>query len=164
MKKKLPFSENVRKDILAAKAMYPLAQSALIPALLRVQEENSRLDPDSMLAVATLLGIPAIEVMKTGTFYTMFQHKPVGKYLLQVCVNLTCSMLGGRHLLDRLEKTLGIKRGETTPDGLFSIVPVQCLAACQEAPVVQVNEVFHPLLTEKKLDELIASLRSEAKK
>ncbi len=164
MKPKNPFSEKVRKDILDLKSMYPLNQSALIPALFRVQEENGSLDSDSMLEVAKLLDIPPIEVMKTGTFYTMFQHKPVGKYLVQVCVNISCSMLGGRHLLSHLERKLGIKEGEITPDGLFSVMPVQCLGACHEAPVVQINNDYHLLVNEKKLDDLLGSLKTGAKR
>ena len=162
MKSKTPFSQKVRSDIAKLKTVYPLAQSALIPALHRVQEENGYLDADSMLEVAKLLDISPIEVMKTGTFYTLFHHKPVGRYLLQVCVNLSCSMLGGRHLLAHLEEKLGIKGGETTSDGLFSLIPVQCLGACQEAPVVQINNDFHALMSEKKLDDLLSSLRAGA--
>ncbi|MBF0501312.1 MAG: NADH-quinone oxidoreductase subunit NuoE [Candidatus Riflebacteria bacterium] len=164
MKSKTVFSEKLRADILQLKAMYPIAQSALIPALHRVQEEKGHLEPNSMLEVAQLLGIPPIEVMKTGTFYTMFHHKPVGKYRVQVCVNLTCSMLGGRHLLSHLEEKLGIKDGETTSDGLFTLIGVQCLGACHEAPVVQINNDYHSLVSEKKLDTLLSSLRSGAKR
>lgn len=163
MKTQAPFSETVRKDILELKARYPLAQSALIPALLRIQDETGHLNSAAMLEVATLLGIPPIEVMKTGTFYTMFHHKPVGKHLIQVCVNLSCSMIGGRHLLSYLEQKLGIKEGETTSDGMFSLIAVQCLAACHEAPVVQIDNDYHILMSEKKLDDLLSSFRGGKK-
>lgn len=162
MKSPSIFSLELEKEILELKSKYPKSQSALIPALLRTQEKlGGSLTSEAMSEIAQLLNVPKIEVMKTATFYSMFNHKPIGKHLVQVCVNISCSMLGGRHLVEHLEEKLGIQRGETTSDGIFTLIPVQCLGACHEAPVVQIDSDFYPLVNEKKIDDIIASLRGK---
>lgn len=134
-------------------------RSALIPALLLVQEERGYLSQEAVAEVADFFGLHPAQVMEVATFYTMLNLKPVGKHHLQVCHNLSCSLLGAEELIRHLERRLNIKVGENTPDGLFSLQRVECLASCGTAPMMQVNDVYYEDLTEEKVDKLLAALR-----
>jgi NADH-quinone oxidoreductase subunit E len=118
---------------------YPVAKSALIPLLHLAQEQEGWVTDDAMRQIAELTDTTPAEVKGTGSFYEMFKFHPVGKYMVNVCTNLSCQLLGGEELLAHAEKTLGVKAGGTTADGMFTIEDVECIAACTEAPCLQVN-------------------------
>ena len=144
---------------------YPEGQqkSALIPLLHITQEENGGyLTVEAMDSVAELLKIQPIEVYEVATFYTQFYLEKQGKYVIEVCQTASCAICGGEEILEHLEQKLGIKAGETTSDGLFSLKTVECLGGCGYAPVLQVNTEFHENLDIHKVDGLIDDLRSNS--
>ncbi len=156
-------SEKTQKKILAEKNKYPQLKTAILPALYAVYEEFGYLSHETMKEAGELLGIPYLEIVEVASFYSMFPKKPVGKYFLQVCTNLSCALLGGENLVKYLEKKLDVKVGEVTPDGFFSIGTVECLGSCGTAPMMQVNNLhFHENLTKEKVDKLLEELRNSA--
>jgi NADH-quinone oxidoreductase subunit E len=140
---------------------YPEGQekSALIPILHLAQDENGGwLDTETMDRVARFLDIAPIEVYEVATFYSQFNLKPVGKYVLEVCRTGPCCLEGAERLIEFLEKKLGIKDGETTPDGRFTLKMVECLGACGYGPVIQVGDKYYEHLDEQKIETLLADL------
>lgn len=134
-------------------------QSAVIAALTFVQEENGGyLTTPLMDAVAAYLGMPKIAVYEVATFYSMFELKSVGKYKICVCTNISCMLCGSDEVVDYLKSKLKIEVGETTPDGKFTLKSVECLAACCNAPVMQIGRDYHENLTPLKIDKILASL------
>ena len=152
-------SSQARKDIQALREKYETNQSALIPALHRAQADQGWLSPKTQSEVADLLELSLQTVAGVVSFYTMFHQKPVGKYLLQVCRNISCSMLGGQTLRKKLEERLGIAEGETTPDGRFTLIEVECLGSCGTAPVVMVNDRYFEGVKPDDVDRLLAELK-----
>ena len=108
--------------------------------------------------MATLLDLPPAKVLHVATFYTMFNKRPVGKYHIQVCTTLSCMLRGSDDLVDHLKKKLGIEVGETTPDGKFSLVRVECLGSCGTAPMFQLNDDYHEDLTIEQVDQILDGL------
>ena len=160
LKMDFAFSEEARKEINEIVSHYPEKRSALIPLLHLAQKENGYLSEPVMRHVAEVLDLTPIQVYEVATFYSMFNLKPVGKYLLRVCHNLSCSLLGADSLIDYLRERLGIEIGETTSDNLFTLKTVECLASCGTAPVMQVNDDYHENLTKEKVDVLLERLKS----
>jgi len=152
-------SDRARRDIEAIRAKYETNQSALIPALHRAQADQGWLSQETQAEVAQLLDLSLQTVAGVVSFYTMFHQKPVGKYLLQVCRNLSCTMLGGQSLRKKLEERLGIAEGETTPDGRFTLIEVECLGSCGTAPVVMVNDRYFESVSPDDVDRLLAELK-----
>lgn len=144
--------------ILDLRGRYPQPRSALLPALDIAQREAGYLSPEVLREVAGLLGISPIEAASVASFYTMFNRRRVGRYLVQVCTNLSCSLMGAEHILESLRRKLGIDVGETTPDGQFSLMTVECLGSCGTAPMMQVNDEYFENLTEERLDQILANL------
>ena len=138
---------------------YPRPKSALIPLLHLAQEQDGWVSDEAMAHLAELVGVTPAEVRGTCTFYEMFKLHPVGKYMINICTNLSCQLLGGEELLHHAEETLGIRAGGTTEDGMFTIEDVECIAACTEAPCLQVNYRFGMRMTTEDLDDVIAALR-----
>jgi len=136
-------------------------RSLVIPALRIAQKQAGWISMDVVEYVATRTDTEPIDVWGVATFYTMFNKEPVGKYLLQFCANISCGLLGSEKLVSHVCSRLGIKKGETTPDGLFTVMEVECLGACGNAPVVQVNDRYHENMTTEKLDDLIHSIREK---
>ncbi|MDI9818935.1 MULTISPECIES: NADH-quinone oxidoreductase subunit NuoE [unclassified Legionella] len=130
-------------------AKYPAdeKQSAVMRALMVVQEEHGYLTSEQMDAVAEYLDMPAIAVYEVASFYTMYEHKPLGRHLVNVCTNISCKLCGSAEIVGHLEKKLGIKLGETTSDGRYTLRSVECLGACANAPMMQVNKDYHENLT-----------------
>lgn len=151
-------SEATRHKIEALMQRYPQACSALIPSLQLAQDEAGYLSPDAIVDVAGIFRLSPNEVYEVASFYTMLYKKPVGKYVIQVCTNISCLLCNCEELMTHLRRRLGIKPGETTPDGRFTLMEVECLASCGTAPVVQINEDYHENLTVEKLDCLLDSL------
>ena len=139
---------------------YPRPKSALIPLLHLAQEQDGYVADDAMEHLAELVGITPAEVLGTCSFYEMFKRHPVGKYMVNVCTNISCQLLGGEELLHHAEKSLGIRPGGTTEDGLFTLEDVECIAACTEAPCLQVNYRYENRVTTEDFDNLIADLES----
>ena len=156
----LEFTPINRERIRSIVARYPegRSESAVLPVLWVAQEQFGFISEEAANLVAQALAMSPTDVAAVATFYTMFHLEPVGRHLLQICCTLSCSLMGAEVLAQRLETRLGIRPGETTPDGRFTLKRVECLAACGGAPVVQVNETFHENLDAEKLDRLLDSL------
>jgi len=135
-------------------------QSAVLAALREVQHENQGyLTTELMDAVADYLDLPPIAVYEVATFYSMFETRPVGRHSIAVCTNISCMLRGGDMVLAHIEKKLGIKLGESTPDGKFYLKrEEECLAACCGAPMMQVDHVYYEHLTPEKVDQVLDSL------
>ena len=142
-------------------AKYPKEerQSAVMSALMIVQENQGYLTKDMMDAVAVYLEMPAIAVYEVATFYSMYEHKPLGRHLINVCTNISCKLRNSAAVVDHLEKKLDIKLGETTEDGLFTLRSVECLGACVNAPMMQVDKAYHENLTAEKIDAVLEQYR-----
>jgi NADH-quinone oxidoreductase subunit E len=139
-------------------------KSALLPLLHIAQAEfGGWLSPEGMEYVAGLLNILPVEVYEVATFYSMYNLKPVGKCVIEVCRTGPCWLLGAEEIVSYIEKKLGIKAGETTPDGMFTLKTVECLAACGTAPVMQIGETYHENLTNGKVDEILNDYRKNTK-
>ncbi len=151
-------ADNVRRAE-AIIVRYPHSRSALIPLLHLAQEQDGFLAEDAMNHIAELLGIAAAEVLGTASFYEMFKREPTGRYLIGICTNISCLINGADSLLDHAERTLGIKAGSTTPDGMFTLEGMECLAACGGAPCVQANYRYFENVTPEAFDRLIDDLR-----
>ncbi|MFN8210223.1 MAG: NAD(P)H-dependent oxidoreductase subunit E [Bacteroidales bacterium] len=162
--KPVSFSRETLKKIDELIKRYPEGKqkSALLPVLHMAQEElGAYLGVDVMNYVAGLLGIQPVEVYEVATFYTQFWLEKKGRYLIEVCRTGPCAICGGEKISEHLSKRLNIKPGETTSDGLFTLMEVECLGACGNAPVMQVNTEFHEHLTTEKIDRIIDSLSAE---
>jgi len=162
----IQFSEEKLKKVEEIIARYPEGKqkSALIPLLHLAQEEfGGWLDVPVMDYVAGLLNILPIEVYEVATFYTMFNMKPVGKYVLEVCRTGPCMLRGSDQIIDHIKNRLAIKEGETSADGLFTLKPAECLGACGYAPMMQLGKHFKEHLTTEKVDMLLDELRTAAK-
>lgn len=140
-------------------AHYPEKKAALLPVLHVAQKEFGFISLDTERLVAALLDIKPVQVREVVTFYTMYNRQPVGKYHIQVCSNLSCSLLGGESLLDFLLKKLNIGLGETTEDKKFTISTVECLGACEQAPCMMVNFDYYGDLDEVKIEKILDNLK-----
>jgi len=161
----IQFSEEKLNKVKEIIARYPEGKqkSALIPVLHLAQEEfGGWLSPETMDYVASLLQITPIEVYEVATFYSMFNLKPVGKYLFEVCQTGPCMLNGSDNIIEYIKNKLGIGVGETTADGLFTLKTVECLGACGYAPMMQLGKHYREHLTPQKVDEIIEECRAKA--
>jgi len=140
-------------------ARYPRPKSALIPVLHLAQEQEGFLSVEAMAHIAELIGVTSAEVYGTASFYEMFKFEPVGRYCVNVCTNISCQLLGAWELLEHAEQTLGVKSGSTTADGMFTVEDVECIAACTEAPALQVNYRYRYKVSNDEFDQLVDDLR-----
>lgn len=155
-------SEAAREAIRRQVALYPESRSALGHALYIAQEECGGWVPgEAVRDVAEVLQLDPADVQSMMSFYVMYHKEPVGKYLLEVCHNISCALLGCNRLFDVIQKKCGIGPGETSPDGLFTLKGVECMAACGGAPAVQVNGHYHENMTPEALDNLLDVLRNQ---
>jgi NADH-quinone oxidoreductase E subunit len=159
-----PYLSAEMKDALAKKYFprYPNKRAVLLPALHEIQHAYNWIPTQALEELAVFLEMAPAEVMDTATFYEEYWLKPKGQYLLQVCRSLACEICGSKKVTDHLCETLGIQRGETTKDGRFTVVELECLGACEAAPVMLINEVLHENVTTEKVDALIAKLPRDA--
>jgi NADH-quinone oxidoreductase subunit E len=139
---------------------YPRERSATIPLLHLAQEQDGYITPEAVEHIGELVGATAAEVQGVATFYEMFKHEPVGTYMIGICTNLSCMILGAEQVLEHTEKVLGIKAGSTTVDGMFTIEEMQCLAACGGAPCLQVNYRYFENVTDERIDGIVDALRN----
>jgi len=161
----MTFSEQKLKEVESIVARYPEGKqkSALLPVLhLAQQEFGGWLSSETMDYVATLLKLESIEVYEVATFYSMYNLKPVGKYMFEVCQTGPCMLNGSDDIIKYIYETLGIKPGETTSDGLFTLKTVECLGACGYAPMMQMGKTFREHLTKEKIDSIIDECRNKA--
>ncbi len=154
------FNETNLATALEILGRYPRAKSATIPLLHLAQEQDGYVTDDAMEHIAELTDTTPAQVLGTCSFYEMFKREPVGRYLVNVCTNISCLIMGGEELLHHAEHSLGIKAGSTTPDGMFTIEDVECIAACTEAPCLQVNYRYRHRITNDEFDQMIDDLRA----
>ncbi|MEI6577034.1 MAG: NAD(P)H-dependent oxidoreductase subunit E [Bacteroidota bacterium] len=162
----IKFDTQSLKIIEKLKSRYPEGKqkSALLPVLHMAQAEfGGWLSAETMEYVASLLDLQPIEVFEVASFYSMFNLKPVGKCVLEICRTGPCWLNGAEEIVEHLEKKLNIKAGETTADGMFTLKTVECLAACGNAPVMQVGLDYHENLSIEKVDELLENFSKEQK-
>ena len=159
------FSDDKLKKVDEFISRYPEGKqkSAIIPVLHLAQDEfGGWLSAETMDYVATLLKLEPIEVYEVATFYSMFNLKPVGRYVFEVCQTGPCMVRGCDDIIDYIKKKLNIAVGETTPDGLFTLKTVECLGACGHAPMMQLGKYFRENLTPEKVDSIIEECRQTA--
>jgi NADH-quinone oxidoreductase subunit E len=152
-------SEATQKKIAELKDRYPEKKTAILPAMHVVLKEVGYYNQNILKQVADLLELSEMQVSETVSFYTYFPKEGVGKYHIQVCTNLSCSLLGAEGLVKYLEDKLKIKAGQTTPDGLFTLSSVECLGSCGTAPVMQINQTYYENLTKAKVDQILEELK-----
>ncbi|HEU4683713.1 MAG TPA: NADH-quinone oxidoreductase subunit NuoE [Nitrospira sp.] len=152
--------EKYQKEIDELLSRYPVKRSALIPLLYLAQREEGYVTESAMLEIAGMLNLTPPQVYETATFYTMLNLKKVGKYHIQVCKSLMCALVGSDTVIGWITSRLGIAPGETTPDGLFTLTAVECLAACGTGPMMQINDDYYERLTEAKVDRILSDLRA----
>ena len=141
---------------------HPARRAIALQAIWAVQYDWGYIPADAMDEIGEVVGITAAQVYELVSFYSMFRTNPVGRYVFSVCGTLSCAACGGEGLLGYLQDQLGIKAGEVTPDGLFSIETVMCLGACCWAPAMLVNDILHVRLTREKVDKILATCRAHA--
>jgi NADH-quinone oxidoreductase E subunit len=155
------FSPETLAELEKIFSRYPQRPAAIIPALWLAQRDFGWISAEAIEMIARLCEVAPAHVYGVVSFYTMFNRTPVGKYHLQLCTNLSCQLRGAEHMLECLREELGIDLGETTADRLVTLSEVECLAACEMAPVLQVNEDFLGPMTRESIRELLARLRAE---
>jgi NADH-quinone oxidoreductase E subunit len=157
------FTEELLKEAENIIAQYPQRKAAIMPLLWLVQEKLGYIPKEAIDEVAELTGTTPIHVEAVVKFYEMFHERPVGKYQLMLCTNVSCLLRGADKTLQKLKEVLGIDVGETTPDGLFTLEEVECLASCDKAPVLLVNAVeLFENVTPDKVEQIVAELRKRA--
>ena len=149
------FTETILKELEEIKNRYPDQKSALLPALYVAQREFGWLNHEAMSYVARTLNLPEAIVRGTASFYSMFKHKKAGRHLIQLCTNVSCMILGAERLVDFLRTKYGMEPDNTTQDGRFSLVIMECIGACGTAPAMLVNTDFYDSLTEGKIEEVL---------
>lgn len=154
------FTEENISRVNEAVSRYPFKQAAVMPALYIAQEQNGWISYEVMKEIATVLEITPEEVLGVVTFYTMYHQKPMGKYHVQVCTNVSCMLRGGYELYENVKQNLGIDHMGVTPDGKFSLEEVECMGSCGTAPMIAVNEDFYENLDKDKLNQLLDSFNS----
>jgi NADH-quinone oxidoreductase subunit E len=157
-----PFPPDAMARIEKLLKRYPTKQAALLPVLWVAQETWGWISKESSEEVARVLDLPASHVDGVLTFYTMFNLRPVGKNLLQICTSISCHLLGAEALVEHCGRKLGIDLEETTKDGKFTLIEVECIAGCDKAPSMMVNDKYYEPMDEKKLDQLLDRLARES--
>ncbi len=152
------FSDTARAEFERLLTRYPDREAVILPVLHLAQREFGFVSDEAIVYVAGLLGVSPAKINGVATFYTMYNRKPVGKYHVQICRNISCSLLGAEHLIGHVAGKLGVKPGGTTPDGKFTLSQVECLGSCGTAPVMQVNDDYYENLTEASIDAILDKL------
>ena len=152
------FSPEVEAEIDRHLAKYPVKRSAILPLMFVVQRERGYLDAPGVQYLANRLQLRVTDIWEVATFYSMIHTKAIGRYHIQVCKTLSCKLLGAGRITAHCSQKLGIKVGETTADGKFSLSEVECLGSCGTAPMFQINFDYHENLTTEKVDRILESL------
>ncbi len=158
----LEFSPAAKERLEWLRTRYPKdhQRALILPVLSMAQREFGWVSPEVIHFVAEQIPVPAIQVEEVATFYTMYNKQPIGRWHLQVCHNISCSLMGAEIVLEHIESKLGIHRGETTPDGEFTLMGAECLGSCGTAPMMQVNDHYHENLSLQDVDDLLDKLRA----
>lgn len=153
--------DNVKDEIQSVLKKYPVKKSAVMDVLRIAQREaGGHLTKDAMSEIADLLEMQPVEVNAAAKFYTMYSvARPVGRHRIWVCRNISCSLMGSDHIMKHMERTLGIKKGETTSDRKFTFDVAECLGSCGTAPMMQIDDEFYENLTEQKIDEILKGFK-----
>ncbi len=154
-------TEESTKQMREKVSLYPQRKSAILPALTIAYRQVGHLNADVYREISRAIGVPYVEIAEAATFYTLFPKQPVGRYLIQVCHNISCALLGADSLVAYLEQKLKIKKGETTTDRLFTLVTVECLGSCSTAPMMQINQDYYENLTREKVDGILEELKAK---
>ncbi|MDX6612277.1 MAG: dehydrogenase (ubiquinone) flavoprotein 2 [Blastocatellia bacterium] len=152
------FSPEVEAEIDNHLAKYPVMRSAILPLMFIVQRERGYLDPAGVLYLAKRLNLRITDIWEVATFYSMINTGPVGKYHIQICKTLSCKIMGEPKITEHVCNKLGIKPGETTADGRFTVSLVECLGSCGTAPMFQIGFDYHEDLTPQKVDQILDAL------
>lgn len=155
----MEFTESEKKEIAMIRTRYPDARSLILPLMWMIQKREGWISNDTVYLIAKELDVPPIWVEEIRSWYSMFNEKQKGKYILEVCCNMTCSHLGSGEIIEHLCKKLNIKVGETTEDGMFTLQMAECLGSCGTGPVMQVGENYYELLDIEKVDKILEDLR-----
>jgi NADH-quinone oxidoreductase E subunit len=155
----LEFSPETLRKFEQTVARYPKKEAAMLPVLNLAQQEFGHLSPEAVEYVAKLMDQPPARVQGVVSFYTMYNTKPIGRHHIQVCRTLPCALRGAEKVTAFLAQKLGIKPGQTTAEGRFTLSEVECLASCGTAPMMQINDDYYENLTEEKVDEILHSLK-----
>ena len=154
-------SERIKNTINGIRHQFPTEQALLLPLLHEIQEEQGWISIESMKAAGEFLNLPLSKVREVASFYTMYKLEPCGKVDVQICTNISCWLNGSDKLVSCAEKKLGIKTGETTNDGKFTLSQVECLASCGTAPVVQINQDYFENISSEELSKLLDDVSSD---
>ncbi len=154
-------SEQAKQRMRDLAARYPVARSAVMPALHIAQQEEGYITPEGLQAVAEAINLTVADVESVATFYTMYYQRPQGQKVIKVCNSISCYLRNCDALVEHLEQRLGVKRGETTADGRYTLMTAECLASCSTAPVLQVNDEFVENVTFESADALVDALDKE---
>ncbi len=152
-------SESNLKKFEELKKRYPTLKALVLPALWMIQEQDGYISMESMRYVSELIGVPYGHVFGVVSFYTMFHQRRVGKHHIQICTNISCSLLGAERLCDHLKTKLNVEVGEVTSDKTFSLEEVECLGSCGTAPMMMIDEEFYENLNEERIDRILGMLR-----
>lgn len=152
-------NESNKQKLEELKKRYPTLQALVLPVLWMVQEQEGYISEESMKYVATILNVPYGHILGVVTFYTMYHAKPVGKYHIEVCTNVSCLLRGCDKIVGHLENKLGIRMGETSNDKKWTISEVECMGSCGTAPMFAVGEEYYENLTSEKVDEILERLK-----
>jgi NADH-quinone oxidoreductase subunit E len=158
----MTFSPELEQKFATLLSIYPPGRqrSAIVPMLLYAQDEIGAVTAELIEEVAKRVGVQPLTVDEVVGYYSMLHRKPMGKYHVQVCTNISCLLVGGEELFHHAKKKLGIGNKQVTPDGVFSLEEVECMGACSWAPAVEINYDFHHFITPEKLDKLIDDIRN----
>lgn len=149
------------KQIQSTVPKYPQRRSCILPALTIAYWQVGHLNDDIYREISDILEVDLVDVAEAASFYTMFPKRPVGKYYIQVCQNISCSLLGADSLIEYLQQKLNVKLGDVTEDGLFTVTTVECLGSCTTAPMMQINDTYYENLTRAKVDAIIDELKNQ---
>ncbi|MBI3123387.1 MAG: NAD(P)H-dependent oxidoreductase subunit E [Ignavibacteriales bacterium] len=153
------FTEENLQKIETVRKKYPTALAAVMPVIYIAQEQNGYLSNEAMEEIASVLSIDKVNVLSVVTFYTMYHTKPMGKYHVQVCTNVSCMLRGGYQIWDQVKGKLGLDHMQVSEDRKFSLEEVECMGACGYAPMLAVNEDYFENLTKEKVEEILDSLK-----
>jgi len=156
----MEFTKEEKKEIEFLRTRYPDSRSLTLPLMWMIQKREGYVSDEAVALIAQELNIPKIWVEEVRSWYSMFTEEKEGKYVLEVCNNISCSLMGSQDIIDHICKTLNIKVGETTPDGMFTLKTAECLGSCGTGPMMQVGEKYYELLNEEKVDQILENLRN----
>jgi len=157
----LEFSPEAKAELNKLFEAHPRKEAAILPALYLAQKEFGHVSHEAMDLVAKETETSPAYVYGVATFYTMFNKVPVGEHLVQVCTNISCALRGAEEVFQYISQKLGVKAGETTPDGKFTLARVECLGACGNAPMMQINDRYYENLTPEKVDQILDELKNK---